>query len=314
MSGGSLFRRVLNGLGVAIAIAGVFFVVRVLVSQWDDVVDAIRNANVSVLLLAFAFGIAGMTQIGLGWRRALSLVGEPRPIVDTLYRYFVGQLGKYVPGGIWPVLGRSEMARRGGVPGTAAYAGTLLSLGATYLAAILTAVLALPAGLDRSADLGAARLWVVALLPLGLLALHPRALGALRGAGIRVTGRRVDIGIPPWWTSVRLALRHIPAWLSIALATWSVSVALGATGSIWNIVFATALSWVVGFVIVPVPGGIGVREAVFIATATSLPAAVAATVAITARLLFVAVDASGALALSAHAATRTRPGREDSGT
>jgi len=46
---------------------------------------------------------------------------------------------------------------------------------------------------------------------------------------------------------------------------------------------------------VPVPGGVGVREAAFVAAAGSLDPGIAAATALAARLLFVAVDAIGAL-------------------
>ena len=58
---------------------------------------------------------------------------------------------------------------------------------------------------------------------------------------------------------------------------------------------AAVLSWVVGFVLVPVPGGVGVREAAFVAAAGSLDPGIAAAVALAARALFVLVDAAGAV-------------------
>jgi uncharacterized membrane protein YbhN (UPF0104 family) len=51
----------------------------------------------------------------------------------------------------------------------------------------------------------------------------------------------------------------------------------------------------VGFVLVPVPGGVGVREAAFVAAAGSLEPGIAAATAVVARAAFVAVDAGGAL-------------------
>ena len=52
------------------------------------------------------------------------------------------------------------------------------------------------------------------------------------------------------------------------------------------------MSWIIGF-ITPAPGGIGVREAVFVAIA-GVAAGPAAAAAILARVLFVLVDGSGA--------------------
>ena len=59
---------------------------------------------------------------------------------------------------------------------------------------------------------------------------------------------------------------------------------------------AAMFSWVVGFLLVPVPGGVGVREAAFVAlVGGSVPAGIRATVAVVARLAFMLVDAAGAL-------------------
>jgi glycosyltransferase 2 family protein len=282
-------RALASALGLVIGVAGIAFVLRTLLRDREAVVAAASGIDPWLGALAIAVGLTGMIQIGLAWRHALRIVGVQRPRLDTLYRYFIGQLGKYVPGGIWPVVGRAEMARRGGISAGAAYSSTVLSLGTTYLAAIVLVVATIPFGLG--ADTSA--LWVIALLPLGVLALHPTVVTFGLDLLERATRRRPAIAVPPWGSSITLLVRHVPAWLSIGLATWLVAFALGDGGVLGNVLFATALSWVVGFIIVPVPGGIGVREAVFTATATSLSPGVAAATAILARLVFITVDLGG---------------------
>jgi glycosyltransferase 2 family protein len=288
-------RRATPALGIVIGLVGVVFVVRELVRNRAEVLAAAGGADPLVLALALLVGLASMTSIGLAWRRCLALLGVQRPAGDTLRRYFVGQLGKYVPGGIWPVVGRAEMARRGGVPASAAYGSTLLSMAMAYLAATLTlAAAALVAGAGRVGEVA----WqpVVAILPLGVLALHPSVLAWGLGVFRRVTKREIALPIPTWPVSIGLLVRHVPAWIGVSVATWLVASTLdpGAV-DVRNLVFATSLSWVVGFLAVGVPGGIGVREAVFVASATSLSSSgVAAAVAVVSRAVFVLVDLGGA--------------------
>ena len=57
--------------------------------------------------------------------------------------------------------------------------------------------------------------------------------------------------------------------------------------------FATILSWVVGFLAVPVPSGAGIRETVLYAAA-GVPRTIAITTAVGARIIFVLVDVLGA--------------------
>lgn len=272
--------------------AGLVFVLQELVRSWGGVRSAISAAAPAPLVMAALVGTAGMLVVGMGWRRCLAVLGVRRAVVDTLYRYYVGQLGKYVPGGIWPVVGRGEMARRGGVPGAAAYGSTVLSMGVTYLAAILTAVVALLLDVvDAGATAGA--WWLVFLaLPVGMLALHPRVAGSMLWLGRRVSRRELDVPVPRWSESISLVVWHVPAWVAIGASTWLVAVSLDpATPDPRNLVFAAAMSWFVGFVVVGSPGGLGVREAVFVALATSLSSTgVAAAVALTARVLFIVVD------------------------
>jgi uncharacterized membrane protein YbhN (UPF0104 family) len=287
-------RRIARHLGLVIGVLGLAFVIHELVRSWDDVTDAAAGADPTTLLAAGALGGLGMVIIGLGWGRTLAVLGVSRPPLDTLYRYFVGELGKYVPGGIWAVLGRSEMAQRGGVPRQVAYGSTMLALAVTYLAAVLTSALALAAGAAASGA-GVAFL-LIGLVVVGVLALHPRVMETVLRLVGRIMRRDLEIPVPPWRASVGLLLWHVPAWLAIGGATWLVAVSLDPTApDLRNLLFATTLSWAAGFVAVPVPGGIGVREAVLVATATSLGSAgVAAAVAIIARVVFVLIDVSAA--------------------
>lgn len=291
-------KRLTNAVGLLIAALGVGFVIRELARQRDEVLAAVSGATPARLIVALLLGLGAMCTIGLAWRRCLRVLGHRRGVADTLRRYFVGQLGKYVPGGIWPVVGRAEMARRGGVPGAAAYGSTLLSLGLTYLAAVLMVLLALLSGPGGGRQVA----WqpIVLLLPAGLTILHPRILGLILGGLRKLSRRELDVPVPRWGVSVTLLLVHLPAWLAISIATWLVAYAMSGTPpDLRNLIFATTLSWLVGFLAVPVPGGIGVREAVFVAAATSLPSTgLAAAVALVSRVLFILVDLTGAAVTS----------------
>jgi uncharacterized membrane protein YbhN (UPF0104 family) len=114
----------------------------------------------------------------------------------------------------------------------------------------------------------------------------------------RLLRRPIDIVIPSWRDSVELVLRHAPAWFFIGTATWFVAQAFDPHAGWVELMLPSVLSWVIGFVVVPVPGGIGVREAAFTATAVSLDHGIGATVAVVSRLVFMLVDALGALLAS----------------
>lgn len=309
-------RRVIGNLvGIAIGLVGLGFVVVRLASDWPAVTDSLGDADWWLLVYALLVGLVGMTIIGLNWRVILRDLGASTGSVrSNLHQYFVGQLGKYVPGGIWPVVGRAEMAHRGGTNRAAAYAGTLLSLAATYLAALLTAALFAASALVRGERIGWWG-WLLLVVPVGLMALHPRVLTWGVQLMSRLAGREISLQVPTWSKSVWMVSRHIPAWLAISFATFLVSAALEGGATFDQVGVATCVSWFLGFVVIGLPGGIGVREAVFVSLiGSAVGDSVGATVALLARIVFIAVDLVGAgVSTGVHWSTSSETPRSDRG-
>jgi uncharacterized membrane protein YbhN (UPF0104 family) len=295
--------RASTAVGAVLAVLAGFLVVRALTREWTEVRAALEDANVVWIVGALLLAGAGMTAIAFPWRRALRLLGGYLAYPEIVARYYLGEIGKYLPGGLWPVVGRGELAARAGVARVPAYGSVALSLGALYLAGMLVVLVGAPAILADAADGSNSDqgryLWVLALLPLGLLVLHPQVLERLRSLAQKVLRRQIDATIPPWRHSLVLVACYVPAWLLIGTATWAVARGLGQDVGWLDVAPAAVLSWVVGFVLVPVPGGVGVREVAFVAAAGALDSGPAAAVALLARVLFVLVDAGGAVAAAA---------------
>jgi uncharacterized membrane protein YbhN (UPF0104 family) len=125
--------------------------------------------------------------------------------------------------------------------------------------------------------------------------LHPRALGAALKGVSKAARRDVSMPVPDYRTMLRLLAGYVPAWLAIGTATWAITRSLDPHAPFGNIFAAAVISWIVGFLLVPVPGGVGVREGAFTALVTTLPKGVAAASAILARVAFMLVDGLGAV-------------------
>lgn len=291
-------------VGLVLGGAAMFYVVRRLSTDWEDASAALRDANLAWVSAGVLFAILGMASIGWGWRHVMVLLGVQVPTGRAVAWYFVGEMGKYLPGGVWPVLGRGELARRGGVPRSRAYASVAMSLVLLYLAALFVAAAFLPFAVSG----GGFSVWMLFLLalPMGVALLHHRVLERLLALGERLTKRTIDVEIPRWKDSLVLVARYVPTWIFVGLATYSLARSLTPDLSFARVMFATVLSWTAGFLAVPVPAGAGIREAVLTAT-SGLEGGVAAATAIVARLVFVVVDVGGAV-LAAPVAGRRRGG------
>ena len=301
--------RLSTVVGIGLGVAAVAFVVRFLARDWDEVSNSLADARPGWVLAAFVVAAVAMTAIAVPWRTVLRVLGGELPLSEVIARYYVGEIGKYLPGGLWPVVGRGELAARGGVPRTAAYGSVALSLALLYLAAMFVVLVSVPFMIAAGGSLR--YLWVLVVLPMGLAVLHHSVLERVRATASRLTGREINLVIPAWRDSLTILVSYIPSWLFVGTATWLVSRGLGADAGWVDIAPAAVQSWVVGFVLIPVPGGVGVREAAFLAAASStLEPGVAAAVALVARVLFVVVDAGGFILGSAwltHRRGDTRP-------
>ena len=291
----STVRRLLPLVGVLVGILGIGFVVRTVLVRRREVAEAFSGIDPLPLVASVLLGLAAMSLIGSLWTSMLRARGHDAPRNRAMSWYFVGQLGKYVPGGIWPIVGRAELAVRGGVPRGPAYAATGSSLLATYAAAPLAA--GAGALLDgRHTTTGATI--VVAYV---LLWADMGSAGFVRSLAeviTRVTGREVTV--PARAEFFGMVARHVPAWVLMSLSTSVTAHAFGARIGAAEMLYVTSLSWLVGFVVPGVPGGIGVREAVFTALAgPTTGTAVAVSLALVSRVVFMAVDITGAVVSSA---------------
>ena len=205
--------------------------------------------------------------------------------------YFAAQLGKYVPGSVWPAVIQARLGKRSNVGATtmlASYAiwmGVLCAVGAVSGALVLT---------DPGVELSA---WVVlaavavalAALPLFL---HDRGLPALVTWAVRRSGRQIE-GLRIRRDAGRLALLlSAGTWLAFGVHAWVLARPLGAgPDDLLLVIGAFALAFVAGVVIVPLPAGAGVREAILVLTlgvAIGRPGAI--TVALLSRLIMILAE------------------------
>ena len=283
--------RISSLIGVAIGTAGVAFVVKTLISKWDEVSDAFSQVDAINLVLSLVLGLAAMTSIGWIWVTMIVARSHNVQHRNAMSWYFTGQLGKYVPGGIWPIVGRAELAVRHGIPRLDAYASTGLSLVTTYAAAVVTI------GIGAAATTG--HRLIAILIAIGLLATYtafsqPSLRAVIIRAASLISSSASSLTDPK--RLVRLTVLHIPAWILMSLSTSVTATAFGAHISIAVMLFITTTSWLAGFVVVGVPGGIGVREAVFTSLAGGIIGTpMAVSLALMSRVVFIAVDLSGAL-------------------
>ena len=284
-------RALVSSIGLIIGLAGMAFLLRTMWTHRDEMKDSFSQLTWSSLVGAVFFAFMSMSYLGWMWGRLLLRRGYKVPRAQLVSWYYTGQLGKYVPGGVWAVVGRAEMAVRGGVPRADAYSVTGLSMFTTYSAAALCAALGSLLSWERPI-IGAALLLAL-LFGLSVYAIAPlrqRLMGLLR----KVTSGTNELTTPK--DMLALTIVQVPAWIMISLSTTITAHAFGAEVGVLHMFFVSSLSWLIGFLVIGAPGGLGVRESIFTGLlSASIGTSTALSLAVASRMIFVSVDFLGAL-------------------
>lgn len=220
------------------------------------------------LVLAGALYLLGLSPCVWFWRRLLSRFEQwPRPM-DVIRAYYIGHLGKYVPGKAMVVVIRTVMLREKQVNTTVAAVTvvyetlTMMAVGAA-IAALLVALLWSDQTLALVIAVG---LMIVAVVP----TLPPvfRWLSNLVGMGKsdpRVAERLATFGYGELFIGWIVIAG---GWFVLGLSLWAVLRAIGVEDisllQSWPwCTAAVALAVVAGFLSL-IPGGAGVREAILL--------------------------------------------------
>ena len=252
----SLAWRVAQGLLLVLI---VWFAWRTLASDWPNTVAAWRATTfrivplgVSALVVLTSYGVLIET-----WRRVVMAWGGSLPFGIAARIWFVSNLGKYIPGKIWQITAMGAMAQRAGVSPVAAVGSTLLIAVVNILAGV--AVILFTAG-------GAIAFPRWAIYALGVatvaVAFTPRLLPAVaRWAGQRF-GRDVQWPMIPQRTMVFAFIGCGIAWVLYGVAFRLLVSSFGpVAGAFPAYVAVFTASYLVGYLFLLAPGGIGVREA-----------------------------------------------------
>ena len=154
----------------AFLVAVVAFAAWGLQGSWRDLVVALSSTPLPGLAVAAGLVLLGLLTTCGAWLRLLAGYGHRLPREDGRRVFFVGQLGKYIPGSVWSMGAHADLARGFGVPVRVTVGTSLAFLGLNVATAGLLAFGMLAAGmptlpLPRWAGLLGALGCAVALTP-----------------------------------------------------------------------------------------------------------------------------------------------------
>lgn len=275
-------------LGIAITAVVTGFVVWRFAGDWSRL--AAQGLHFDWRWLAAAIGVVAANNLihAGGWYFVLRCMGRRTPAGRALAALFISQISRNVPGGVWNYAGMAYLGKRIGIDKKDSLGAAMIVLLCGLVSgAIVFALSPVYAG-------GMATL-ALAAVPVGLLLLHPRVFFALLNAGLKLIRKQ----------PVRADLRygHLLLVLAAEGAAWLASgwifrcvllSFLDAAPDTFTLAGIFAISWCIGFLVLPAPGGLGVREAMLalLLGRHGVEPAVAVAASLVIRILQLAVEAA----------------------
>lgn len=237
-----------------------YFIGRVIYREWDKFSEYNWTPNllwlISSIILSFilyilvAYGwtlILGMIGVKLGWRKGISI-------------YLLSIFGRYIPGGIWTMLGRLYLCRLEGIPDSRSSMSILLE----QAYPIVSAGIVFAGSLLLWDDAGSVSrvLPLIILLPLFIIFLHPKPFLKVMNPLLARFGKGpVNISLS-FSNMLFLGVYYSFYWLIAGTAFYFFIRAFYPLEIYYIFILSGiyAISFVAGFLAFFMPAGLGVRE------------------------------------------------------
>ena len=291
--------RVFTVLRIVLALLVVAAVTVAVARNWTEVSTDIRNIDGSTFALAAFLVCLPPILTMLGWRILLADLGTDLHVAPSGGVFFVGQLGKYLPGAVWSIVVQAEMGMRLHIPRRRSAVVAFVTVALAAIAGLIVGMPAVPLLLTRgdSATTG----WVALLMvPLLGLVLWPRLLNWLVATVLRVLRREPLERQLSGRAVLGASGLFVGAWICSGLHAFVLARGTGVDYDASTLALATisgfALASSLAMFSVVLPAGVGVREGLLVLMLAPITSTSAATaVVVLSRFLTVMADVLFAL-------------------
>ncbi len=284
---------VLGLLKYSLAAVAVYFAGAQVAHQWPELTSYDWQINIGWLILSIIGHLVTFLLFSRVWCILISGFGYKVPLKYGFKIAYIANLGRYIPGKIWPVFGMTYLAKQIGVREEVAVTSWIVAMLFTLPSAFMAGAFAVILYPDLLAEvhevLYGTTAWIFAAVTLGVslvLVLVPNKFLAIFNIGLRLF-KRPPLGFR---LSVRTAAGvyggYFVCWLCYGLSFWVLIKAIVAEPAIPALATAGSfiLAYQVGYLAMFAPGGLGVRELALGALLTPFLGPVSAGIAVAARV------------------------------
>ncbi len=239
------------------------------------------------LLIAYFFG-------AFGWGQILRRIGSRLSYSRGAAIWFVSLLGRYLPGSIWSAVGKIYLCEKEGISKSKTGVSVILEQAYVLITGMVVFLFSLAFWHDRSSLHSLFSIFFIC--PVLLIFLHPRPLTAVLNPVLKWMKKAPLVINLSFYTLLKTFIFYLGYWAVFGIAFFLF------IDSIYKIEFSKivitsgifAVSFVIGYITIAVPSGLGVREGMLsLLLSNYMPAAVAIIISLGSRVWITAVELLG---------------------
>jgi uncharacterized membrane protein YbhN (UPF0104 family) len=279
-------KKILITLIKAVFIGAVFFfIAKVFYDNQEAIKDYPWHLDTSYLVLSLILLTVAFLLNVIGWHLILLVLGSRLHFLETARIWSLSHLSRYVPGYVWQFATRVVFLNEKGVSKKRGMLSLHLEAASMVLSAVIVTLISI---LFSTNKLEGANLSIVIFAIAGCaILIHPKVLEVLLNTFFTILKKdKVKVSYS-FNKMLLIVLHYVTVWVLFTAAfffliksLYDVNISI-----IFNLAFSFTASWVMGFLTIFAPGGIGVREGFLIVfLRRTLPAFLTPVVSVITRL------------------------------
>jgi uncharacterized membrane protein YbhN (UPF0104 family) len=254
-------KRIRTIVGIVVIIVLFYFLGKSLLQNWHTIVEAKLRFNIFFLVLSFFFMSLHFILVAYTWKRNLRMLREKISLAAALRINALATLPKYAPGKVWGILGKGYLAKREGI----SEHGCVITISLETILFLLGGIILFLVTASSLAKSAMPNIFYWVLILICLIVTYPKILIKITNLILSMFKRPLIDFMPNYFQVLEILFLYTICWVIQGIGIYFLfkSFLVIPINSLLLIAGIHAFSWVVGFVTIITPAGLGVKEGIF---------------------------------------------------
>lgn len=251
-------KKIITYIGILVSVVIVCFMISEFIKNFKDIYIYIQNINSSVFILSVIIYAIAFLLTGYNWAYILWKMDDSVSIKEYLNIHMVSALARYIPGGIWNIVGKAYLCKEKG----ADKSSITISMTLEYVFQIVSSgIFILMYFLFKFENI--TNIFIVLILTIITLLILPYGVSIGTKIISKIFKENCESIILKRKYIYIVTLKYIFSWLVTGFGLVILVSSFKEMQIVQNIrlILSYPISWVIGF-LSPSPNGMGVREGV----------------------------------------------------